>query len=177
MTEAMEYVEDVFEDTQKDKYLTFSVGPEVFGLDIKYVIEIIGIQEITQIPNQPEYIKGVINLRGKIIPTMDIRSRFKKPSRDYDDRTCIIVLDINEIPVGIVVDTVVEVLRIPETNISVPPHFSNVEGTNIIKGIGKVEDRVKLLLDCPMLLTNEEFKNMSNLDLEREAKTWGALET
>ena len=99
------------EDTQKDKFLTFSVENENYGLDIKHVTEIIGIQGITQIPHQPHYMKGVINLRGKIIPTMDIRLRFNKEERSYDERTCIIVLNVNELDVGVVVDRVLEVMN------------------------------------------------------------------
>ena len=79
---------EIEEDTQKDRYLVFSFGNENYGIDIKYVIEIIGIQAITEVPELPEYVKGIINLRGKIIPIMDVRLRFKKEPREYDDRTC-----------------------------------------------------------------------------------------
>jgi purine-binding chemotaxis protein CheW len=109
-----------------NKYLTFSVGKEIFGLDIKHVDDIIGIQDITVVPEQPEYIKGVINLRGKIIPTMDVRARFKKEDRVYDDRTCIVVLNMQNTSVGVIVDRVVEVLDIDEDQISEPPFFVNL---------------------------------------------------
>ena len=90
-------IEETFqmeEDTQKDKYLTFSIGNEDYGIEIKYVTEIIGIQVITEIPELPNYVKGIINLRGKIIPVMDVRLRFKKEPLAYNDRTCVIVVDI-----------------------------------------------------------------------------------
>lgn len=154
MSAEMEYLEEVFEDTQKDKYLTFSIDQEIYGMDIHDVIEIIGVQEITEIPNQLPCIRGVINLRGKIIPTMDIRLRFGKPPRDYDDRTCIVVLELQDLTVGVVVDTVVEVTCIPEALISQPPAFGNDYGAQFIKGIGKVEDSVKLLLDSDRLLNH-----------------------
>jgi len=83
------------ENTQKDKYLTFLLGEETYAIEIKYVTEIIGIQPITQVPELPSYIKGIINLRGRIIPVMDVRLRFKKPPVEYNDRTCIIVIDID----------------------------------------------------------------------------------
>lgn len=144
------------EDTQKGKYLTFSLGNEFYGIEIKYVIEIIGIQTITEVPELPEYIKGIINLRGKIIPVMDVRIRFNKKTRDYDDRTCIIVVDIKDISIGLVVDCVSEVLSISDENMSPPPSFSGNSQNNYIKGIGKVGSDVKLLLDCEKLLNAED---------------------
>ncbi|MCX7615117.1 MAG: chemotaxis protein CheW, partial [Clostridiales bacterium] len=96
------------EDTQKDKYLTFLVGTEYFGIEISQVEEIIGIQDITHIPELPGYIKGVINLRGKIVPVMDVRIRFKKEPLKYNDRTCIIIVDIRGIEIGLIVDSVSE---------------------------------------------------------------------
>lgn len=149
------------EDTQKGKFLTFSVGTEHYGLEIKYVVDIIGIQQITEIPDQPYYIKGVINLRGKIIPTMDIRSRFNKEHREYDDRTCIIVVDINNISVGIIVDRVLEVLEIDNENISLPPKFNGDFQNRYIAGIGKEEEQVIILLDCNRLLNDDEILEVS----------------
>ncbi|MDP4095008.1 MAG: chemotaxis protein CheW, partial [Bacillota bacterium] len=87
---------DQEEDTQKDKYLTFVVGSETYGIEIRHVTEIIGIQPITEVPELPEYIRGIINLRGKIIPVMDVRMRFKKSFKEYNDRTCVIVVDIED---------------------------------------------------------------------------------
>lgn len=155
MSEIMDYLDEEFEDTQKDKFLTFSIDDEIYGLDISYVLEIIGVQEITQVPRQLPCIRGVINLRGKIIPAMDIRLRFGKPTRVYDDRTCVVVLDIQELTVGIIVDTVVEVLSIPESQISAPPRFENKSGSHFIRGIGTVGDSVKLLLDVEQLITHD----------------------
>lgn len=150
----------VDEDTQKDKYLIFTIGNESYGLEIRYVIEIIGIQQVTPIPEMPEYIKGVINLRGKIIPVMDVRLRFKKEARDYDDRTCIIVVEIKGIAVGLVIDRVMEVIDITEGNIAAPPQIGGGFHHRYIKGIGKVENGVKLLLDCEKLLNDEELQEL-----------------
>lgn len=147
------------EDTQKDRFLTFSLGNEQYGIDIRFVTEIIGIQAITEIPELPEYVKGIINLRGKIIPVMDVRLRFKKEPKPYNDRTCIIVIDISSLSIGLIVDSVSEVLTIPDQEIVDPPQMK--KGSNkYIKKIGKVGNDVKLLLDCEKLLTEEELEDL-----------------
>lgn len=150
------------EDTQRGRFLTFVLGNEVYGIEIMYVTEIIGIQMITEIPELPDYIKGIINLRGKIIPVMDVRLRFKKEFREYNDRTCIIVVDMKEISVGLIVDSVSEVLSIHEEDIIPPPEL-NKYGNRYIKAIGKVGNDVKLLLDCEKLLNDEEAKILYDL--------------
>ncbi|NLP18898.1 MAG: purine-binding chemotaxis protein CheW [Firmicutes bacterium] len=150
------------EDTLKGKYLIFTMDQELYGMEIRYITEIIGIQPITEVPEMPAYVKGVTNLRGKIIPVMDARLRFKKPEREYDDRTCIIVLDTNDISVGLIVDSVVEVLTIEEEDIAPPPEIRK-GGHRYIKGIGKAGDTVKLLLDCAKLLTDDEVDALNDL--------------
>ncbi|QUH25570.1 chemotaxis protein CheW [Serpentinicella alkaliphila] len=150
------------EDTQKNKFLTFSLGEELYGIEIKYVTEIIGIHVITQIPEMPEYIRGIINLRGKIIPVMDVRLRFNKEFREYNDRTCVIVIDIKEVSIGLIVDSVCEVLTIQETDIVPPPDIK--KGSNrYIKGIGKTGSDVKLILDCERLLNDHETESIVNI--------------
>jgi purine-binding chemotaxis protein CheW len=160
-----EIVQELYEeeDTQKGKFLTFSLGKESYGIEILYVTEIVGIQPITQVPELPEYIKGIINLRGKIIPVMDVRLRFKKTSVDYNDRTCIVVIDIKDISIGMIVDTVAEVLSIPEHEI-VPPPDINKGGKKYIKGIGKTGSEVTLLLDCEKLLEEDEVEALIKID-------------
>lgn len=154
------------EDTQKGKFLTFALGKEEYGVEIKYVTEIIGIQAITEIPEMPDYIKGIINLRGKIIPIMDVRLRFSKEFKGYNDRTCIIVIELEDLSIGLVVDCVSEVLPIPEENISKPPNFQQGFQNKYIKGIGKVGQEVKLLLDCNMLLDIGEKESLQeNLEI------------
>jgi len=145
------------EDTQKDKFLTFTVGKEDYGLEIYHVTEIIGIQKITEVPDMPDYVKGVINLRGKVIPIMDVRKRFKFAERAYDDRTCIVVVHINETSLGLVVDTVKEVSDIPEKDIQPPPEIAEGNRQFFIRGLGKVEEEVKILLDAEKLLTKSEL--------------------
>lgn len=157
-----EVVEEL-EDTQKDKFLTFALGEQSYGIDIKYVTEIIGIQSITEVPELPNYICGIINLRGKIIPVMDVRLRFKKQFRLYNDRTCIIVVDISNISVGLIVDLVSEVLAIPEADIVPPPEVN--QGTHrFIRGIGKINQEVKLILDCDKLLNEDELEQLEDFE-------------
>lgn len=144
-------------DTQEGRYLTFSLGGESYGIEIRYVTEIIGIQPITEIPELPDYVMGIINLRGKIIPVMDVRLRFKKEPKEYNDRTCVIVVDIHDMSIGLIVDSVSEVLAIPEQDIVEPPQMKKGYRNQYIKSIGKVGSDVKLLLDCDMLLTEEDI--------------------
>jgi purine-binding chemotaxis protein CheW len=144
------------EDTSKGKYLIFSMGSELYGIEIRFITEILGMQPITKVPEMPGYIKGVTNLRGKIIPVMDARMRFGKEPREYDDRTCIIVIDSNETITGLIVDRVLEVVSIADNDIA-PPLSIGGSGSSFIKGFGKSEDNVKLLIDCKHLLACESL--------------------
>lgn len=145
--------EELEEDTQKDRFLTFGIESENYGIEVEYVTEIIGMQDVTEVPSMPHYIKGIINLRGKIIPVMDVSLRFGKKEKIYDDRTCIIVMDKQDLTIGLIVDKVCEVSRIQETTF--PP--CHEKGNNyFIKGIGNVESGIKLLIDWDKLLLEEE---------------------
>lgn len=144
------------EDTQQDKFLTFFIDEEEYGIEIRYVTEIIRMQKITQVPDVSDFIKGVINLRGKVIPVMDVRLRFGLQERPYDNRTCIIVINVEEQAVGLIVDHVSEVLDIPASEIDPPPKmYRGVKGRFIL-GLGKVEDGVKILLNAEKFLFDEE---------------------
>jgi purine-binding chemotaxis protein CheW len=145
------------EDTQKDKYLTFHLAGEDYGIEIRHVIEIIGIQAITEVPDMPTFIRGVINLRGKVIPVMDVRARFNIEDRAYDDRTCIIVVNVDDTEVGLVVDEVSEVADIPVKNVEPPPRTGKSAGSRCIQGMGKIDDEVKILLDVQELLFDEQM--------------------
>ncbi|MCT4593673.1 MAG: chemotaxis protein CheW [Anaeromicrobium sp.] len=149
------------EDTQKGKFLTFSLGNEYYGIDIMYVTEIVGIQPITLIPELPNFIRGIINLRGKIIPVMDARIKFNKEPKEYNDRTCIIVIDVLELSIGIIVDAVSEVLPIRNEDIVPPPNL-NTGGQKYIKSIGKCNDNVILILDCEKLLNESEMDELKS---------------
>ena len=155
------FMEEQEEDTQKGKFLTFYLGSECYGIDIMSVTEIIGIQPITIVPELPHYIKGIINLRGKIIPVMDARLKFSKEPKDYNDRTCIIVIDVAQLSIGIIVDEVAEVLNISDNNIVPPPNL-NSGGRKYIKSVGKSEEKITLILDCDKLLDENELNEINN---------------
>lgn len=152
------------EDTQYGRYLTFNVGDEVFGIEIEFVTEIISMQPITKIPEVANYIKGIINLRGKIIPVIDIRLKFKKEEAPYDERTCIIVIDADEIAVGLIVDRVSEVLTIDDEEIAPPPDNKTGIKNRYLKGIGKINGEVKLLLDCNRFFDEEEKQAINDIE-------------
>jgi len=147
------------EDSQRDKYLTFLVTTEEYGIAIRYVTEIIGLQKITEIPDLPPVIKGVINLRGRIIPVMDMRSRFRLPQREYDSRTCVVVVNIEARTIGLIVDRVSEVQVIPAEQVEPPPRSAK-GGCRYIQGVGKVGDQVKILLEVATLLDEEELQEL-----------------
>lgn len=142
------------EDTQKDKYLTFQMDDEVYAIPIYHVVQIIGgIQQITEIPDRNQYEKGVINLRGKIVPVIDVRLRFNLEEIGYTDRTCIVVVSIDEVTAGLIVDEVAEVMDIPEEKIDPPPKSAHDAKNRFIKGMGILDDHVKIILDIEKILS------------------------
>jgi len=149
------------EDTQKDRYLTFRIANEEYGIEIMHVLEIIGLYKITPIPEAPEFVKGVINLRGKVIPVLDVRLRFGMESKVYDERTCTIVVKMKGITVGLIVDTINEVIQIPGKDVDEPTSFSQSAKSMFIMGMGKIGESVKILLDVDKLLHAEELESLS----------------
>jgi len=146
------------EDTQANKYLFFKIGQESYGIGIRHIIEIIELQTISAVPDMPDYVKGVINLRGKVIPIVNLRLRFGIAERDYDDRPWIVVAEIDRVLIGLIVDTVEEVMEITESNIEPPPRFKTVSGRDrYISGMGKVGDQVKILIDVEKIVRDEEI--------------------
>ena len=161
-----EYLEEMdgTDDAQKGKFMTFRCGKESFAIEIKYVTEIIGIQNITAIPEVADYIKGLINLRGKIIPVIDVTIRFRKPPFEYTDRTCIIVINVKGTEVGLIIENIAEVVNIEEKDILPPPTIGpSQEQNKYVYGIGKVENSVKLLLDPEKLIKEEELTNLEKI--------------
>ncbi len=142
---------------KEGKYLTFALAHEEYGLEILKVREIIGYIDVTAVPQTPHYVKGVINLRGQVIPVVDLRSKFGMETTDVTDETCIIVVEIThggrKFNTGIVVDRVQEVLDIPGGNIEDAPQFGVSVNTDFILGMGKVGESVKILLDIDRVLT------------------------
>ena len=147
---------------QRDgKYLTFELGGELYGLEILKVREIIGMMDITSVPQTPDFVKGLINLRGKVIPVLDLRLKFGLPEMDYTDRTAIIVVEIDMdeavVHMGIAVDTVSEVINITAGDIESTPNFGARLKTEYITGMAKVKGRVIILLDIGLVLTDEDL--------------------
>src|SRR5574344_125089 len=146
------------------KLLTFSLGNEGYGVSILKVKEIIGMLDITPVPKTPEFIKGVINLRGKIIPVMDLRLKFGMEEKEYNERTCSIVVEVtingNQRLLGVVVDMVSEVVTISSEQIEPPPEYGNNNTNNFILGIGKIKDRVVIILDIDKIFLCEEVLKM-----------------
>lgn len=142
------------------KYLTFTLVGEAYGIGILKIREIIGMMPITTVPHVPAFVKGVINLRGKVIPVIDLRLRFGIPAMAYTERTCIIVVQIDQpdsvLNIGIVVDTVSEVLNIPDTDIEDTPAFGTRVNTDYILGMAKIDGGVKILLDIDRVLSSDE---------------------
>jgi len=146
---------------KEGKYLTFSLADEEYGIGILKIREIIGMMPITSVPQTPEFVKGVINLRGKVIPILDLRLRFNMEAIDYTDRTCIIVVEIESqagtVQIGAVVDSVSEVLNVGSNDIEETPSFGTKLNTEYILGMAKMEGGVKILLDIDKVLNDEEI--------------------
>jgi purine-binding chemotaxis protein CheW len=147
---------------KEGKYLTFTLAEEEYGIGILKIKEIIGMMPITSVPQTPEFVKGVINLRGKVIPVLDLRLRFGMEEIGYTDRTCIIVVEIEryagDVVIGIVVDSVSEVLNIKAQEIEETPTFGAELNTDFILGMAKIDGGVKILLDIDRVLTDEEME-------------------
>jgi purine-binding chemotaxis protein CheW len=149
------------------KYLTFQIANEEFGIQVMKVREIMGIQEITAVPHTPHYVKGVINLRGKVIPVVDLRLKFGIEEMAYTQRTCIIVTEIESpegiLLIGAVVDGVSEVLNLTEADIEDTPDFGGEVSTKGLLGMAKVKGKVKILLDIDAVMTAHELESLSTL--------------
>jgi purine-binding chemotaxis protein CheW len=148
---------------QAGKYLIFELGNEEFGTSVMQVREIMKMQEVTAVPQSPHFVQGVINLRGRIVPVMNLRRKFGMPDQDYTDRTCIVVLrvqtDDGEQSVGIIVDGVVEVLLLSQDDIEDRPDFGRETASSHIRGMAKNKGKVKILLDMDRVLSSEELQS------------------
>jgi len=146
---------------REGKYLTFTLANEDYGIGIIRIKEIIGMQPITPVPQTPEFVKGVINLRGKVIPVVDLRLRFAMEATEYTERTCIIVAEVaaeaGTVQIGIVVDSVSEVRNVKGDEIEDTPTFGTKLNTDYILGMAKIEGGVKILLDIGRVLSSDEM--------------------
>lgn len=154
-------------DIVEEKLLTFSLGSEGYGVSILKVKEIIGMMHITPVPRTPEFVKGVINLRGKIIPVMDLRAKFNMEEKEYNERTCIIVVEVNlnnvQRLLGVVVDMVSEVVSITSEEIEPPPQYGTKLDHNFILGIGKIKDRVVIIIDIDEIFLQDDVIKMFDM--------------
>ena len=145
-------------EVTEGKFLTFALGTEEYGIEILKVREIIGLMDITTVPQTPDYMKGVINLRGKVIPVIDLRLKFSMLEDEHTQETCVIVVEVNNAQIGIIVDSVSEVLDIKSTEIEDAPSFGQGIDTDFIMGLGKTKEKIIILLDIEEVLSSEELE-------------------
>jgi purine-binding chemotaxis protein CheW len=148
------------------KFLTFALNNEEYGIEILRVREIIGLMDITTVPQTPDYMKGVINLRGKVIPVIDLRLKFSMQEEEHTQETCVIVVEVNNTSIGIIVDSVSEVLDIKSGEIEEAPRFGQGIDTSFIMGLGKVKEQIVILLDIESVLSSEELEVVEQLTKE-----------
>lgn len=162
--------DDQGDDSSKGMFMTFQTGKELFGINISYVNEIIGMQEITAIPEVDDYIMGLINLRGKIIPVIDVRVRFKMEPKEYTDRTCIIVIDVKSMLIGLIVEKIAEVDTIKDEDILPPPSFGKKgqEHNKYVYGLARAGETMKLLIDPEKLIKDEDLEALDDIQEEEE---------
>jgi purine-binding chemotaxis protein CheW len=154
-------------DARSGKYLTFHLGNEEFGIRVLKVREIMGIQEITAVPQTPGHVKGVINLRGKVVPVIDLRLKFGLPPAEYTQRTCIIVTQFQGesglILMGVIVDGVSEVLNLAGSDIEDTPDFGEDVAAQYLLGMAKVKGKVKILLDIDKVLSAQDLRHLNSM--------------
>lgn len=169
-------------ESNQEKFLTFTLGEEEYGQEILRVREIIGMIDITPLPQTPDFVKGVVNLRGKIIPVIELRVKFGMPSVEYTEETCIIVVEVThedndeeQFQMGVIVDSVSEVLDIQKNQIEPAPQFGCTVNTEYILGMGKVQEKDKekviILLDIDKVLTQTELDSLSSANASQESET------
>ena len=152
-----EYLEDSGNDNSK-QYMTFKSGDEYYAIELRYVNEIMGVTPITEIPEVEDYIRGLINLRGKIVPVMDVRIRFNQEPFEYNDRTCIIIVNVKNTVIGLIVETIADVVTIKDEDIEIPDILTTNKARNrYVYGLGKVGDDVKVILNLEKLIRDEDI--------------------
>ncbi len=145
------------EDTTTRQYVTFSIKDELFGIDVRRAQEVMNIPQITKVPNTMPFMKGVIDLRGTIIPLIDMRIKFKIEEKAYDQKTVIIIIDVKTVICGIIVDSVSDVVNMSINDVQHTPHFASEIDKDSVYGIGKIGEKLVIVLDVDMILTDEEL--------------------
>jgi len=151
---------DLNDAVDTNQYVTFLIGSEVYGVEVLRVQEIIGMTRVTQVPNSMHFMKGVINLRGTVVPVVDMRLRFTMEEKDYDNFTVILIVEVKGTMIGMIVDSVSDVVNIPVKDIQDTPHFSASIRTDYIKGIGRIEEDLVIVLDVDKILSHEEIEKI-----------------
>lgn len=142
------------------QYVTFIIGEETYGVNVLSVQDIIGMTQITPVPNTLTFMKGVINLRGAVVPVIDLRKKFNMVNRDYDSFTVIIIVEVKDVKIGMIVDSVADVVGLPVTSIQDTPHFSSKIETNFIEGIGQLENNLIIILNVEKILSVDELDTL-----------------
>lgn len=148
------------DEVETNQYVTFLIAKETYGVEVLRVQEIIGMTGITHVPNSMEFMRGVINLRGTVVPVVDMRLRFGMEEKDYDNFTVILIVEVKGYMVGMIVDSVADVVDIPIKNIQDTPHFSANIRTDYIKGIGRIDEDLVIVLNVDKILSTEELEKM-----------------
>ncbi|MCZ8155774.1 MAG: chemotaxis protein CheW [Leptospira sp.] len=155
-----DFYDEEEEDSLLDNYLIFKCDEKDYALEIRFVTEIVALQEITEIPDLPPYLKGIINLRGKVLPVLDVRSRFNMVETEYTERTCLVIAAKENSMIGLIVDAVTEVVKIPISEIEPPPKMNDKTSSRFVTGIGKAQEGVKIILNLHNLIYEEEVKRV-----------------
>jgi purine-binding chemotaxis protein CheW len=142
------------------QYVTFIIGEETYGVNVLSVQDIIGMTQITPVPNTLSFMKGVINLRGAVVPVIDLRKKFNMDNREYDSFTVIIIVEVKDVKIGMIVDSVADVVGLPVTSIQDTPHFSSKIETNFIEGIGQLESNLIIILNVEKILSVDELDSL-----------------
>lgn len=154
----MEELNSVFtpgdDDELKGRSLLFHIGDTLYGITLRMILEIINIQSVTRLPGVPRYMKGIINLRGKVVPVIDVRLKFGMEERPYDDKTCIVVADLHGMQVGLIVDSVDEVVRLDPSQVAEPPSLGS-GGERFLSAVCELDGRIALEIDCEAFFENE----------------------
>lgn len=148
MTDQMNNISAETLDDLNGRFLTFYIGKSIYGVELSHVLEIISIEPITRVPRLPNYLKGIVNLRGKVVPVIDVRTKFRLEERAYDDKTCIIVVTVDGMQVGLIADSVAEVITVPNEEQSAPPDLGSGDDERYLRSIAKVGGNVILNIDC-----------------------------
>ncbi len=148
----------------REQFVSFMIEDEYYGVEILKVQEIVGMTKITSVPNMASYVRGVINLRGKVVPVVDMRLKFNMDEREYDAVTVILIVEVKGREVGMIVDSVSDVVEIPKQQIQETPHFNATIDTNYIHGIGNLNDMLVILLDVDRILSTDELERMDQAD-------------